>query len=224
MLEEDRRLRARGHPQAHIYMFRSAGLSHVTMSQLPVPWYTDDGHVVDSYWQALEELGIPPDALPARYTGRSNRFSAREEELRIFASQASRSFTFSTPNKSHSGAPADSFSARFGSPVRPLNFSIPNTPATPRSLPASGRSSFVPPLFNPFEASPTQPPNTPLGGQQPKESSDVQYCDHVEFAIPGVYRVLYRVHGRASAHSSPMLNYVWFCKPSPSQTNSSRRH
>ena len=39
MLEEDRRLRQLGHPQSHIYMFRSADLTYDTIAQLPLPWY-----------------------------------------------------------------------------------------------------------------------------------------------------------------------------------------
>ena len=59
MLEEDRRLRQLGHPQSHIYMFRSADLTYDTIAQLPLPWYDIRGIIPDEYWSLLQDYGIP---------------------------------------------------------------------------------------------------------------------------------------------------------------------
>ena len=93
--DEDNLLRELGHPLSSIYAFRAASVTYDTIRQLPVPWYDHEGHIPESYWNLLQEYGLPSSALPRYASGHSSHpsFTAREQELRSFAAQASRAFS-----------------------------------------------------------------------------------------------------------------------------------
>ena len=123
-LEEDRLLRGFGHLQTHIYSFRAAGLSFEFIRYLPIPWFDDAGQVADQYWDVLHELGVPTQALPARFA----KPRSRDEEFRDFASSSAPTFAASTPTRIPPQS-SERFAQRFGSPIRPLNLAAPATPA-----------------------------------------------------------------------------------------------
>ena len=217
MLEEDRRLRQLGHPQSHIYMFRSADLTYDTIAQLPLPWYDIRGIIPDEYWSLLQDYGIPSSAFPSRLSQRSPSLTAREQELRTYASQASRSFTSHSLGSTQNLAPVamhniNTFAARFGSPVRRINFAVPPTPsmsparhspstdelmrrAANAIIPTPPQSGIVrspgPDTFSArstnFQS--TQSPMLSISEHEPV--SDTHYCDHIEFTMsaPAWHRI-----------------------------------
>ena len=161
LVDEDRRLRLLGHPQTNIYMFRSADLNFDTIKHLPVPWYDTHGSIPDPYWHLLSEYGIPSSALPTGLSQRGPSLSAREQELRSYSSLASHGFSRSASGLSSNPAALapynSSFAARFGSPVRPINYSVPSSPA--RS-PATASPSTAELLHRASHALLRTPPNT----------------------------------------------------------------
>ena len=210
MLQEDRRLRDRGHPQSHIYNFRSASITYDTMMHLPVPWYDVHGNVPDTYWEILLEYGVPASAFPSRMSQRSPSLSAREQELRSFASQASRVFSGTSapgvPSPPATVPHLSTFAARFGSPVRRLNYSIPQSPMRPSASSASQPSPSTAELLHRAATAPIRTPGTrqtgsdflslretpgmspfdrsPLPGQPEAQiPSDTKFCDHIDFAV-----------------------------------------
>ena len=178
-LEEDRLLRDFGHLQTHIYSFRAAGLSFQFIRYLPVPWFDTAGQVAEQYWDVLHELGVPTQALPARFA----KPRSRDEEFRDFASSSAPTFAASTPTRIPPQS-SERFAQRFGSPIRPLNLAAPATPARLSATstlsaqqPNRGFSS-APPSQSPTAAPTAMSPNTPTHG-----SSDLEYCKHVDFVV-----------------------------------------
>ncbi|MAT60732.1 MAG: hypothetical protein CMH41_03595, partial [Micrococcales bacterium] len=205
-IDEDVVLRSLGHPQSHIYMFRSADILFDTIRHLPVPWYDQYGDVPDSYWQLLEELGIATAALPRRYSGRSQPYTGTQMELRTFAAQASQALARAPIGNASPGTGGGiplSFASRFGAtPVRRINFGIPPSPQ-PASTPTSGTRS-VPSspstgqllsiaqraVLHTQSSLGTQNSSiftiTPPGTQPPPvaAASETAFCDHIDFALP----------------------------------------
>lgn len=190
-LAEDDLLRNRGHPQQHIYAFRSAGLTYDTMTHLPLPWYDYRGIVHDEYWQTLQEYGVPTAAFPAsasQHTARNH--TAREQELRSFASQVTRfsaspAHQPSGPMSTATAAHPASFEARFGSPVRRINFAAPPTPATPGSS-SLGTASLmsIARRAAPGSSLPSAPsPASGVGSTPNQPPSDTSFCDHIDFVV-----------------------------------------
>ena len=203
LVEEDERLRALGHPQSHIYMFRSADISYDTIRHLPVPWYDHRGEVPDPYWQLLEEYGVTTAALPARYPGRSYSYTGTQQELRTFAAQASQALARSPAGLVSPGTGGGiplSFATRFGaSPVRRINYGVPSTPVSTgqhsaghaSSSPSTGHLMSIaqraglrtPPSHSMSHTS--QFSSTPPGSQPPPVAavSETSFCDSIDFAL-----------------------------------------
>ena len=160
---EDLELRGRGWPQRMIYRLRVAGYNAGAIRGLPIPSYDELGFVKEEYWQELINLNVPRTVLDFMFPSISSAGGAATrtaigsgadtgfDDVRAYARQAAGAINFATVP---TGDPAaDTFSDRFGSPVRrmpSLNSPIPTGAA-------------ITPL--PIGITPRGPGGSPLGGQ-----------------------------------------------------------
>ena len=180
---EDLELRGRGWPQRMIYRLRAAGYNAGAIRGLPIPSYDEFGFVKEEYWQELVNLNVPRTALDfmfpsirsaggtATRTAIGSGVDTGFDDVRAYARQAAGAINFATVPP---GDPAsDTFSDRFGSPVRrmpSLNSPIPTGAATT-------------PL--PIGIAPRGPGGSPLGGQPlpATPSTAAAYLQALPYAI-----------------------------------------